>query len=97
MSSVMASPIWTVTSVVRNRTDDMGAYELYLEARSHVRRRGAGIEQAIGLFERVLQRAPGFEPGWAGLAEAWSLAPYWRADRDSAYWAESLCRSEEAA
>ena len=83
--------------LVRNRTGDMGAYELYLEARSHVRRRGAGIEQAIGLFERALQRDSAFAPAWAGLAEAWSLAPYWRAGRDSAYWAESLARAEEAA
>ena len=83
--------------LVRNRTDDMGAYELYLEARSHVRRRGAGIEQAIGLFERALQRDSGFAPAWAGLAEAWSLAPYWHAGVDSAYWAESLDRAEEAA
>jgi TolB-like protein len=83
--------------LVRNRTGDMGAYELYLDARAHVRRRGEGVEQAIGLFERALQRDPGFAPAWAGLAEAWSLAPYWHAGRDSAYWAESLGRAEEAA
>jgi adenylate cyclase len=83
--------------LVRNRTGDMGAYELYLDARSHVRRRGEGVEQAIGLFERALQRDPGFAPAWAGLAEAWSLVPYWHAGRDSAYWAESLDRAAEAA
>jgi TolB-like protein/Tfp pilus assembly protein PilF len=83
--------------LVRNRTGDMGAYELYLDARSQLRRRGEGVEQAIGLFERALQRDPEFAPAWAGLAEAWSLAPYWHTVRDSAYWAESLDRATEAA
>ena len=83
--------------LVRNRTDDMGAYELYLDARSQLRRRGAGVEQAIGLFERALQRDPEFAPAWAGLAEAWTLAPYWHAATDSAYWAMSLDRATEAA
>ena len=83
--------------LVRNRTNDMGAYELYLEARAHFRRRGEGVEKSIGLFERALQRDPGFAPAWAGLAEAWSVAPYYHAGVDSAYWSQSLVRAEDAA
>jgi tetratricopeptide (TPR) repeat protein len=83
--------------LVRNRTANMEAYELYLEARSHVRRRGPGVDRAIGLYERAVERDPAFAPAWAGLAEAWSLAPFYHAGVDSTYWAESLNRAEDAA
>ncbi|HVR44371.1 MAG TPA: tetratricopeptide repeat protein, partial [Thermoanaerobaculia bacterium] len=83
--------------LVRNRTTNMGAYELYLEARTHLRRRGDGVQRAVALFEQALDRDAGFAPAWAGLAEAWSVAPFYHPGVDSTYWAESLGRAEEAA
>jgi len=82
--------------LVRNRTGDMGAYELYLEARGHFRRRGEGVVRAIDLYERALERDPMFAPAWAGLAEARSLAPYYTGT-GTGYWAEALDQAETAA
>lgn len=83
--------------LVRNRTGDMGAYQLYLEAGSHLARRGDGVERAVALYEQALERDPTFAPAWAGLAEAWTLAPYYRAGSDSAYWFGALAHAEETA
>lgn len=83
--------------LVRNRTGDIGAYELYLRARSLQRQRGASVGQAIDLYEQALERDPAFAPAWAGLAEAWSIEPYYETAADSTYWDAALSRAEEAA
>jgi tetratricopeptide (TPR) repeat protein len=83
-------------SLIRNRTQDMGAYELYLEARGEVRRRGPGLPRAIDLFEQALARDSTFAPAWAGLAEAFSISPYYTG-QGTDYWKEAFARAESAA
>jgi len=83
-------------------TADMRAYDLYLAAQSRLRERGPGVADAIRLFEAVVERDSAFGPAWAGLALAYSVAPYygplsldsteWRAA-----WEPSLLEAEAAA
>ena len=82
-------------------TGDLGAYELYLTGRARMRERGAGVAEAVELFEATVARDSTWAPGWAGLAQAYSLAPYYgdfesrEEERDS--WPASLGAAERAA
>jgi len=58
-------------------TRDIEAYDLYLRARALIRERGAGIREAVTLLEEVVARDSTWAPGWAGLAQAYSLVPYY--------------------
>lgn len=49
------------------------AYELYLQARARVDRRGtANAQQAARLFEQVIAKDPAYAPAYAGLANAYA-------------------------
>lgn len=58
-------------------TSDVQAYDLYLKAKALVRERGAGIGEAVSLLEEVVARDSTWAPGWAALAQAYSLVPYY--------------------
>jgi TolB-like protein len=58
-------------------TRDFEAYDLYLRARALIRERGSGIREAVTLLEEVVTRDSTWAPGWAGLAQAYSLVPYY--------------------
>ena len=83
-------------------TGDIGAYEIYLTARARMRERGEGVHEAVRLFENVVARDSSWAPGWAGLAQAYSLVPYYLApgleeDQEDAIWRSSLDAAEGAA
>ena len=82
-------------------TGDLDAYELYLTARSKMRERGEGVEEAVQLFEATVARDSGWAPGWAGLAQAYSLVPHYQdAESRDEYWSTwetSIDASEAAA
>ena len=63
-------------NLVSNRTGDLDSYQQYLAARSLVRARGTGLEQAVAILEAVVAHDPGYAPAWALLADAYRLAPY---------------------
>ncbi len=49
------------------------AYELYLQARARVSRRGTeSAQEAARLFEQVIARDPAYAPAYAGLADAYA-------------------------
>ncbi|MCL7982641.1 MAG: FlgO family outer membrane protein [marine benthic group bacterium] len=58
-------------------TGDMEAYEMYLEGRARMRQRGEGVFEAVRLFEAVVARDSMWAPGWAGLAQAYALTPFY--------------------
>jgi adenylate cyclase len=69
---------------VRQDTDNLEAYQLYLKARELFIAR-KDLEQSIRLFERVTQMDPNFARGWEGLAAVAAVAPGWGiTDRDYA-------------
>ena len=60
-------------------TGDLDAYDLYLTGRARMRARGAGVHEAVELFEAAVAKDSGWAPAWAGLAQAQSLVPfYWQ-------------------
>ncbi|WP_417490480.1 tetratricopeptide repeat protein [Maricaulis sp.] len=74
-----------------DRTSDIEAYELYLQARQLYFRRGQrNIETAALLLHEVVARDPDYAPGWIALAGVYSVYesyqpraavddfPYWR-------------------
>lgn len=54
-------------------TNDLEAYEHYLEGRARLRLRGAGLREAIAAFRAAIARDSNWAPPWAGLAEASEL------------------------
>jgi adenylate cyclase len=76
-------------------TQDMEAYDNYLEARALITQRtGDNLRRAAALLEAAVQRDPGFAKAWAALAQARALAPYYRlaAMKDSLEDAETAAR-----
>ena len=75
-------------------TTDQKAYDLYLTGRERMRARGTGVRAAVSLFRQATERDPEWAPAWAGLAQAYSLVPYYAKpdweDVDSATWAAAL-------
>lgn len=79
---------------------DLDAYEMYLTGRARMRERGDGVDQAVQLFEATVARDSSWAPGWAGLAQAYSLVPFYQeAESREEYWAtwESSLDAAEAA
>jgi TolB-like protein/Tfp pilus assembly protein PilF len=82
--------------------EDLEAYEIYLAGRARMRERGAGVHEAVRLFEAVVARDSAFAPGWAGLAQAYALTPFYEpgalTDETGAdIWGPALDASEQAA
>lgn len=85
--------------IVKKRdTKNISAYELYLEARELYLGRGAGraaVEEAMQLFEQVVEMDPDFARGWEGLAAVYGVATsYGILDRD--YSALALVANKKA-
>jgi serine/threonine protein kinase/Flp pilus assembly protein TadD len=60
-------------------TGTSAAYDLYLQARGHLQRRGRGdIDQAITMFQQAIQMDSKYALAYAGLGEA-----YWRKYRET--------------
>ncbi|MEE8371532.1 MAG: tetratricopeptide repeat protein [Sphingomonadales bacterium] len=80
------------TSLVKARTSNMAAYELYLEGRTLLARRG-DFARAIEALDQATQLDPDFAPAWGVLAQAHALGVYFLKTGLSA----ALARAEVAA
>ncbi|MGD8496802.1 MAG: hypothetical protein PVF05_11470, partial [Gemmatimonadales bacterium] len=58
-------------------TADIEAYDLYLAARSEMRKRGQSMREANRLFRAAIARDSSWAPAWAGLAESLELTGWW--------------------
>ena len=65
-------------------TADIEAYDLYLAARSAMRRRGESMREANRLFRAAIARDSTWAPAWAGLAESLELTGWWPEGWDEA-------------
>ena len=88
-----------ISPIVKKRdTENISAYELYLEARELYLGRNAGravVEESMYLFERVVELDPAFARGWEGLAAVYGVATsYGILDRD--YSALALVANKKA-
>ncbi|NOX94385.1 MAG: hypothetical protein GXP04_04615, partial [Alphaproteobacteria bacterium] len=79
---------------VRADTQNLDAYELYLEANAlFTIRNKANLPKIMALYEAVVAGDPGFARAWAGLAGAYYVAPDWDViDRDYAHLSETAAR-----
>src|SRR6266567_3693504 len=79
---------------VERPTQDMGAYDNYLEARTLITQRSpTNVRSAIPLLEAAVQRDPAFAKAWAALAQAYVFASYYLPTDTT----ESLQNAENAA
>ncbi len=81
---------------------DLDAYEMYLTARARMRERGPAVHEAVRLFEAVVAIDSTWAPAWAGLAQAYSLTPFYNPgavteDIGPAAWGPALADAEAAA
>jgi serine/threonine protein kinase/Flp pilus assembly protein TadD len=66
-------------ALAAGETGTSGAYDLYLQARGHLQRRGRGdIDQAIQMFQQAIALDSKYALAYAGLGEA-----YWRKYRET--------------
>ena len=82
------------TSVTRSRPVDPEAYNLALQGRFFLDRRGKeDLERSVDYFQRSLERDPGYAPAWAGLSQAYA----YQADNGYVPAADGYRRAREAA
>lgn len=60
--------------ITKSHTQNTEAYQLYLQGRFFWNRRNEeGMKSAIRLFEKALEKDPGYALAWSGLADTYSL------------------------
>ncbi len=60
--------------LARRYTGDPETYQLYRRGRYHWNKRtGAGLRKALEHFQKTIDRDAQYAPGWAGLADSYSL------------------------
>ena len=81
---------------IRPATENLTAYEAYLEARELYLARGkANVGRSMELFEHAVELDPDFARGWEGLAGVYAIATSWGfLDRD--YSAMALVAARQA-
>lgn len=65
--------------LVKPRTDNVEAYELYLQGRAAMRHRGRELTAAVRAFDQAVALDAGFASAHAELAQALSLLSFWGA------------------
>ncbi|MGD8496197.1 MAG: hypothetical protein PVF05_08380 [Gemmatimonadales bacterium] len=67
-----------ITILAERRTPDLEAYDLYLQGRHEwATRDPISIRQAIGYYEQAIACDSSFALAWVGLADAWSVLPFY--------------------
>ncbi|MGO9304094.1 MAG: protein kinase domain-containing protein [Candidatus Korobacteraceae bacterium] len=64
--------------IARGTTQNSDAYQFYLKGRYLLNKRGVdNINKSIELFKQAINADPGYALAYAGLAEAYNIAPSW--------------------
>ncbi len=79
-------------------TNDMEAYQIYLQARHQWKRRGKeAIARSISLLKDATTRDPQFARAWAGLAAAYVVYPGYAQEQDREPWNERALEAAQRA
>ena len=63
--------------LVKARTKNLEAYELYLKGRALLSKRGSAIPHALACFERAVALDSEYALAWAGLADSYTVLGYY--------------------
>lgn len=93
---VLSEQLGMRTVTVRQATQDMAAYELYLRGRQLFALRGANLESARQLLEQAVERDPRFAEAWASLAATLYVMPSYFPQDAAALSAQAAAAAERA-
>lgn len=81
LRSAMATGNGEEASEPASATSDFHAYQLYLQGKFHLNRRGEDpIRRSIDLFEAACARDPAFTHAYIAMAKAYSVLPFYAAE-----------------
>ncbi len=70
------TPLDRLARLVEQGTTNVDAYQLYLQGRALLSRRGSSILPALELFQRAVELDPSYSLAWAGIADAYTVLAY---------------------
>jgi TolB-like protein len=70
------TPLDRLARLVEHGTTNVEAYQLYLQGRALLNRRGSGTPAALDLFNRAVDLDPSYSLAWAGIADAHTVLAY---------------------
>ena len=85
----------TGQAAIASDTNNVDAYDLYLQGRALVIARG-DISKAVGLLERAVAIDPGFAKAWEVLGAAYYIGPSWGYALGDKPYARAITASERA-
>jgi len=62
--------------LVGQATTNVESYQLYLQGRALLNRRGASVPPALELFRKAVELDPNYSLAWAGIADAYNVMAY---------------------
>ncbi len=79
------------------QTQNSAAYQLYVKGRFLLNKRGVdNIKQSIELFKQAIAADPGYALAYAGLADAYNIAPSWTGWSEPESRAQALAAAHKA-
>jgi TolB-like protein/predicted Zn-dependent protease len=69
-------PLDRLARLVERGTTNVDAYQIYLQGRALLTRRGTGVPRAIELFEQAVALDPNYSVAWAAIAEAHTVLAF---------------------
>ncbi len=83
--------------MAQSTTQNAEAYQFYLKGRYLLNKRGAdNINKSIELFKQAIAADPGYAPAYAGLANAYNIAPSWTGMSEQEGYVQSLPAAHKA-
>ncbi|HEY0872821.1 MAG TPA: tetratricopeptide repeat protein [Vicinamibacterales bacterium] len=75
--SLADTPLDRLARLVEQGTTNVTAYQLYLQGRALLNRRGSSIRPALELCQQAVELDPDYSLAWAAIAEAYTVVSYW--------------------
>jgi len=82
--------------LVERATTNIQAYQLYLQGRALVDRRGASVPPGLDLLRKAAELDPGYALAWAGIADALTVLAYSGAARGSESKSEAMAAARRS-
>jgi TolB-like protein/Flp pilus assembly protein TadD/predicted Ser/Thr protein kinase len=83
--------------MAQSTTQNAEAYQFYLKGRYLLSKRGTdNINKSIELFKQAIAADPGYAPAYAGLANAYNIAPSWTGMSEQEGYVQSLPAAHKA-